>query len=61
MKKPLDPVGAALTTLWTAGNIIALTLLGVTVFEHVGSPRAAAALPDLPLPQPDLPPTPGGA
>ncbi|MFB7323402.1 hypothetical protein [Streptomyces sp. NPDC056190] len=49
-----------LTTLWTAGNIVALTLLGVTVFEHVGPP-SAAAVPDLPLTQPDPPPTPGAA
>ncbi|MFB7571829.1 hypothetical protein [Streptomyces sp. NPDC056165] len=59
--KARDPLGAALTTLWTAGNLIALTLLGVTVFEHGGSARAAAAVPDLPLTQPDPPPTSGDA
>ncbi|MFE4421300.1 hypothetical protein [Streptomyces sp. NPDC056817] len=56
-----DPLGAALTTLWTAGHIAAFTLLGVTVFEHTGSASAAAAVPDLPLTQPDPPPTPGDA
>ncbi|GHE80247.1 hypothetical protein GCM10014715_39550 [Streptomyces spiralis] len=50
-----DPLGTALGALWAVGHIAVMTLLGVTVFEHAGGHAATAAVPDMPLTQPDPP------
>ncbi|TVZ84850.1 hypothetical protein [Streptomyces sp. BK340] len=55
LMRPRDPVSAALGTLWAAGHVAAITLLGIQVYDDTAGPQAAAAAPDTPLPCPDLP------
>jgi hypothetical protein len=53
-----DRLGIALGALWAAGHIAGLTLLGITFHEDAGSHSSAAAMPDMPLTEPD--PLPAG-
>lgn len=45
------------TALFAAAHVAAYTLLGMTVYNAVAEPQTVAAAPDIPLDQPDPPPS----
>ncbi|GAB7109559.1 hypothetical protein JCM4814A_78740 [Streptomyces phaeofaciens JCM 4814] len=58
--RPRDPLAALMGTLWLAGHLIALALVGVLIHDS-GQEQTSAAVPDTPLGEPDLPVGPGAA